>query len=143
DVEALGEHRAALVHGKTETDKFVRLISAAYAEIEPPMRENIDKRVVGCRSQWMIERDRADGHADANALRALGNRGGIDLRRRDESVGREEVLGDPYAVVAKLLRKLEVGEIFVEGFDNAREIRNLAEAEDAELGLAHGCVSPE
>ena len=107
DVEALGQHLAALVHRHAEADELVRLVGAADAEVEAAVREDVDEREVGRRAQGMIEGDRAHRHADAHLLGALGDGRRVDLRGGDEAVGGEQVLGDPHLVVAELLGQLE------------------------------------
>jgi hypothetical protein len=89
----------------------------------------------------VVEGDGAHGHTDAHLLGALGNRRGIDLGRGDETVGGEQVLGDPHLVVAELLGQLEEGEIVVEALHHLGEIGELAQAENAELGLGHGLLA--
>ena len=101
------------------------------------MREHVDEREVrGC-AQGVIERDGAHGHADADALRPLGDGGGVDLRGGDKTVGREEMLGDPHLVVTELLGQLEKVKILIEALHHAGEIWDLAQAKDPKLRLGH------
>ena len=102
------------------------------------MREDVDEGEVGRRAQGMIEGNGAHRHADADLLGALGDGGGVDLRGGDEAVGGEQMLGDPHLVVAELLGQLEEAQIVVEALDHPRQVRELAQAEYAELRLGHG-----
>ena len=141
DVEALGQHLAALVHRHAEADELVRLVGAPHAEVEPAVGEDVDEGEVGRGAQGMVEGDRAHRHADADLLRALGDGRRVDLRGGDEAVGGEQVLGDPHLVVAELLGQLEEAQIVVEALDHLCQVRELAQAEYAELRLGHGASS--
>ena len=142
DVEALGQHLAALVHRHAEADELVRLVGAPHAEVEPAVREDVDEGKVGRGAQGMIEGDRAHRHADADPLGALGDGRRVDLGGGDEPVGREQVLGDPHLVVAELLGQLEEPQIVVEALDHLGEIGNWLRLNMPNFVLAMGLSSP-
>src|SRR4029078_6666137 len=129
------------VHRHAEADELVRLVSPPYAEIEPPMGEDVDQDEIGGSAQRMVERDRAHGHADPYLLRALGDGCRVDLGGGDEAVSGEQVFGDPHLVVTELLGQLEEAQIVVEALDHPCQVRELAQAEHAELRLCHWASS--
>ena len=119
----------------------MRLVGATDAEIEPAVREDIDEREIGSGSQRMVEGNGTHRHADAELLGALGDGCGVDLSRGNKPVGRKQVFGDPDLVVAELLGQLEEAQIVVKALDHPRQIRELTEAEYAELRLGHWASS--
>ena len=77
------------------------------------MGQDVDQGKVRRGAQGMVERDRANGHADADLAGALGDGRRVDLGRGNETVGREQMLGDPRLVVAEALGQLEEAQVVV------------------------------
>jgi len=114
---AFGEPRRSLRARHAQRRELIVRVALSDAEIETPVRENVDTgRVLGDTHrvlEWEQENERAD--ADPRSTRRDGSR--RRQQRRIVAVRREMVLGQPNIVVADLLgatdlvedRSIEIG----------------------------------
>src|SRR5262249_16480491 len=98
------------LHGHPEGLEFHPVEAAAGAPVHAPAREHVEQRHLLGEPQRVVERGQRHREPDAQRARARGHVAPHDVDRRAHAVGVEVVLGEPHAVVPRLLHDLDARE---------------------------------
>ena len=109
EVERLGIDRLRLLRLLTVVDELGRHRAAAEADLEPPAAHLIEHADLLDHPQRMIERQRIDQRAKAQAFRALRDRSQEHAGARRHAKRRRVMLGDVIGVEAVLIVDLGNG----------------------------------
>ena len=120
----LGE-RAAVGYVAAEDRVFQRREAAADADFEPPARQHVERRHPLGDMHGVVQRQRDDGVADADAVAPRGGGTEQDFRLRGMRIGAHEMVFDqPGAAVAEFVSERDLGEdVGVERGFAARAVR--------------------
>src|SRR5581483_3675718 len=101
DFRSFLEARAALLARDAEAGELGHAIALAQAEIETPVRDDIDGRGVFGHAQWIMERQQQDEGANTDAPGTRRDRARDRQQRGRIAVGNEVMLRQPYGVVTQ------------------------------------------
>jgi hypothetical protein len=102
-IDRLLRHLGRLVEAQPELGELARAHALADAEVEPAVREVVERRGLGGQAQRMMEGQHVDVVAEAHARRALQGRRDHQVGARQQRVVGEVVLGEPALAEAERL----------------------------------------
>jgi hypothetical protein len=110
DVHALAEAVGALLRRHAERRELVAIEAAPGAPVHAAAGEDVDQRDFLGEPQRIVEGRERHGEADPDIPRARGDVRGHDVDGRAHAVRAEVMLGQPHAVVARLVHDLDARE---------------------------------
>jgi hypothetical protein len=105
DLHPLLEARAHLVEVEVEPRDLLEVDAAPEAVLQAPVREQVEHRRLLRQAQRLVEGHDVDHDAEPDPLGSGGEGSHHQVRRREQVVAREVVLGEEDAVVSELLRE--------------------------------------
>ena len=139
DVDRFLEARLGLLHRDAEADELVVPVALADAEIQPPARQQIDRRRLFGQQHRVVPGQHDHRGAKPQRARARADPGEQVQRRRDLAEAGEVMLDDERALIAERLGLDDVLDVVLEAggaVDVGAAALRLRRAEESEL---HGC----